>query len=79
MTDGGYNVASDATCVLGSTSIQNSTTIGTLTLAANGSAGPQTAAITPSSSAYQFVPAGACTVTDRRARPDPSGVRQDRL
>ena len=72
MTDGGHNVASDATCGLGSTSIQNSTTIGTLTLAANGSTGPQTAAITPSSSAYGFVPAGACTVTtDERGQTRP--------
>jgi predicted outer membrane repeat protein len=63
VTDGGYNVAADATCGFGSTSAQNSTTIGTLTLAANGSTGPQTAAITPTSSAYQFVPASACTVT----------------
>jgi predicted outer membrane repeat protein len=71
-TDGGYNVAADATCALGSTSIQNSTTIGTLTLAANGSTGPQTAAITPTSSAYQLVPKSACTVTtDERGQMRP--------
>jgi predicted outer membrane repeat protein len=72
VTDGGYNVASDATCALGSTSVQSSTTIGTLTLAANGSTGPQTAAITPTSSAYQLVPASACTVTtDERGQVRP--------
>ena len=73
VTDGGYNVASDSTCALGSTSAQNSTTIGTLTLAANGSSGPQTAAITQSSSAYQFVPTSACAAvtTDERGQMRP--------
>src|SRR6185437_8924836 len=53
-------------------SIQNSTTIGTLTLAANGSTGPQTAAITPSSSAHGIVPLASCTVnTDERGQPRP--------
>jgi hypothetical protein len=72
ITDGGHNVASDATCGLGPNSIQNSTTIGTLTLAANGSTGPQTAAITTSSSAAGIVPTAACTVpTDERGQPRP--------
>jgi len=76
VTDGGYNVSSDATCDLGSKSIQNSTTIGTLALAANGSTGPQTAAITKSSSAYGIVPLSACTVTtDERGQPRPGPGR----
>ncbi|HEY1443708.1 MAG TPA: choice-of-anchor Q domain-containing protein [Acidimicrobiales bacterium] len=72
LTDGGHNVTSDATCGLGGTSIENSTTIGTLTLAANGSTGPQTAAITSTSSAHGIVPAASCTVTtDQRGQPRP--------
>jgi hypothetical protein len=72
VTDNGHNVASDATCGLGGTSIQSSTTIGTLSLAANGSSGPQTAAITPSSSAAGIVPTSACTPnTDQRGQPRP--------
>jgi hypothetical protein len=72
MIDGGHNVTADATCALGSTSIQNSTTIGSLTLAANGSSGTQTAAITASSSAHGIVPVAACTVTtDQRGKPRP--------
>ena len=77
ITDNGYNVASDATCDLGSTSLQNSTTIGTLTLAANGSSGPQTAAITKTSSAYGLVPASACTVKSDGPRPAAPWIRQD--
>jgi hypothetical protein len=70
--DAGYNVASDASCGLGPKSISSSTTIGTLALAANGSNGPQTAAITKSSSAYDLVPLGACSVkTDERGQPRP--------
>ncbi len=72
VTDNGYNVASDNSCGLGSTSVSNSTSIGTLTLAANGSSGPQTAAITTSSSAHNLVPLSACTVTtDERGQPRP--------
>jgi hypothetical protein len=72
VTDGGYNVADDATCGFGDTSIQNSTTIGTLTLAANGSTGPQTTAITTASSAFGEVPQAACTLTtDERGLPRP--------
>jgi predicted outer membrane repeat protein len=72
ITDGGHNVSSDNTCHLGPTSISNSSTIGTLTLAANGSSGPQTAAITTSSSAHGIVPVAACTVTtDERGQPRP--------
>ena len=72
ITDGGHNVSSDATCDLGPTSISSSSTIGTLTLAANGFSGPQTAAITESSSAYGIVPLSACSVaTDERGLPRP--------
>jgi predicted outer membrane repeat protein len=72
ITDGGHNVAADSSCGLGGTSIQNSTTIGTLSLAANGSTGPQTAAISTSSSAHGIVPAASCTVTtDERGQPRP--------
>jgi len=71
-TDNGHNVSSDNTCGLGPNSISSSTTIGTLTLAANGSTGPQTAAITPTSSAAGIVPTAACTVnTDERGQPRP--------
>ena len=63
---------SDASCAFGPTSLSNSTTIGTLTLAANGSSGPQTAAITTSSSAHGIVPPSACTqTTDERGQPRP--------
>jgi len=76
ITDNGHNVSSDATCHLGPTSISSSSTIGTLTLAANGSSGPQTAAITTSSSAYGIVPVSACTVaTDERGQPRPGPGR----
>ncbi|HWF17331.1 MAG TPA: choice-of-anchor Q domain-containing protein [Acidimicrobiales bacterium] len=72
VTDGGHNVSDDSSCGLGGTSVSNSTTIGTLTLAANGSSGPQTAAITRSSSAFGIVPLSACTVnTDERGQPRP--------
>jgi hypothetical protein len=72
ITDGGHNVAADSSCDLGGTSIQNSTTIGTLSLAANGSSGPQTAAISTTSSAHGIVPLASCTVhTDQRGQPRP--------
>ena len=71
VTDNGYNVAADNTCGLGSTSLSNSTTIGTLTLAANGSSGPQTAAITTTSSAHNLVPLSACSGDDERGQPRP--------
>ena len=71
--DDGHNVAVDNSCSgLGPSSIQNSATIGTLALAANGSSGPQTAAITTASSAHGIVPTSACTViTDERGQPRP--------
>jgi uncharacterized protein DUF11 len=75
ITDAGYNVASDDSCGLGSTSVSGASAaaIGLGTLAANGSAGPQTQAIGTSSDAYQLVPvsSGLCLATDERgvARP----------
>ena len=72
VTDGGYNVAADNTCFLGSTSLSNSTTIGTLTLAANGSGGPQTAAITDVELGPRSRAPSACTqTTDERGQPRP--------
>ena len=75
ITDAGYNVASDDSCGLGSTSVSGASAaaIGLGTLAANGPAGPQTQAIGTSSDAYQLVPvsSGLCLATDERgvARP----------
>jgi hypothetical protein len=73
--DAGYNVASDDSCALGSTSRANvgDAAIGLGPLAANGSAGPQTQAIGPSSAAYQLVPAGSalCPAADERGLPRP--------
>jgi len=70
--DGGYNVESDSNCDFTS-SIVNSSTINVATaLNANGSNGPETLAIDPTSSAYLEVPIGACTLAvDERgdARP----------
>ncbi|HEX4163410.1 MAG TPA: choice-of-anchor Q domain-containing protein, partial [Acidimicrobiales bacterium] len=72
ITDDGHNVAADNTCGLGPNSISNSTTIDLQGLAANGSTGPQTAAISTSSSAHGIVPAASCTVTtDERGQPRP--------
>lgn len=70
--DGSHNVASDATCGFGPTSISSSTSIGVAGLAANGSSGPQTAAIANTSSAFNEVPKSACTIaTDERGLPRP--------
>jgi hypothetical protein len=72
ITDGNYNVADDASCGFGSKSISSSATIGALNLAANGSTGPETEAITGTSSAFDEVPASACTLsTDERGLPRP--------
>jgi predicted outer membrane repeat protein len=69
ITDLGYNVVSDSSCALGSNSIAHSTTIGLQPLAGNGAVGPQTEAITSSSSAYHEVPKSACLLTtDERGR-----------
>jgi uncharacterized repeat protein (TIGR01451 family) len=81
--DGGYNITDDPTC-FGSTSPTSKGTIESTddalwglggtppALAANGSSGPDTIAITPYSSAFQLVPKAACTVaTDERGQPRP--------
>ena len=71
VSDGGHNVASDATCAFGPNSIQNSTTIGTLTLAANGSTGPQTAAITRRARPRDSADAACTVTTDQRGQRRP--------
>ena len=72
VTDEGYNVADDTSCSFGSHSISGSSSIGTLSLAANGSTGPKTAAISASSSAWDEVPSSACTLdSDERGEPRP--------
>jgi hypothetical protein len=71
--DNGHNVSDDSSCGFGSSSSNEATGIGTLTLAANGSDGPETEAIGPGSAAYGEVPLSACAsiTTDERgdARP----------
>lgn len=72
VTDDGRNVADDSSCAFGVTSVSDSSTIGSLALTANGSTGPQTAAISAGSSAFGEVPPSACTVTqDERGLPRP--------
>jgi len=72
VVDGGHNVADDASCGFGSTSLSNSATVGPLALAANGSIGPMTDEITTTSSAFDVVPLAACTVKlDERGLPRP--------
>ncbi|HTB08854.1 MAG TPA: choice-of-anchor Q domain-containing protein, partial [Acidimicrobiales bacterium] len=73
ITDNGYNVESDASCGSSPTDITNSSSINLApSLAANGSTGPSTLAIDPTSSAYEIVPAGNCLfVTDERGDPRP--------
>ena len=68
ITDGGHNVETGDSCGFGTTSLNTSTTINlAATLAANTSTGPQTLAIGPTSSAFEEVPAAACTTsTDER-------------
>ena len=56
LADHGYNVATTHTCTSAPTSISTSSTIGLGHLAANTSTGPQTMAITPTSSAFEVVP-----------------------
>jgi hypothetical protein len=72
VTDDNYNVADDASCGFGSKSISNSSTIGLLNLAANGSTGPETEAITATSSPFNEVPISACALhVDERGLPRP--------
>jgi predicted outer membrane repeat protein len=78
ITDNGYNVESDNSCGLGRSSLVSNASIDlATTLAANGSAGPKTLAITASSSALKEVPAAACTIaTDERGDPRPGVIGQ---
>ena len=74
VTDEGYNVASDHSCVsAGGSSVVDSASIGLGALAANGSSGPLTQAIPATSSAHQVVPTskGLCAATDERGGPRP--------
>ena len=82
LDDGGYNVESDDTCTTGTSDVVNSATINlAASLAANGSSGPETLAIGTNSSAFEEVPAAACTTvtTDERglARPGMAGQNCD--
>lgn len=81
LTDAGYNVASDDSCGLGSTSVSGASAaaIGPGPLAANGSVGPQTQAIGTGSAAYQVVPvsSGLCLPTDERGVPRPGAGTTD--
>jgi hypothetical protein len=72
-SDGGYNVESDDSCGFGSTDVVNSSNINLATsLASNGSSGPETLAITSTSSAFEEVPQADCAVTtDERGDPRP--------
>jgi hypothetical protein len=70
--DGGYNVESDNSCNFTSSTVGNSSINLASTLAANGSTGPETLTIDPTSSAYQEVPIANCTLTtDERGDPRP--------
>ena len=73
INDGGYNVESDDSCGFGPTDVVNSSDINLATaLAANGSSGPETLAIDPTSSAFEEVPPSACAITtDERGLPRP--------
>lgn len=84
--DSGFNVADDSTCSFGTSSLVSTAAAiwapatTPPALAANGSAGPDTIAITGESSAYQLVAPSACTVTsDERSEPRPgvSGRQQN--
>src|SRR4029077_989043 len=80
LRDDGYNVADDGSCFAsGSTSIVSTdSAIGPLVLAANGSPGPETEAITSFSSAFEVVPSTNCTVTtDQRGDPRPGFAGQN--
>ncbi len=72
---GTYDVVTTATCNFRSTGDETVTAseLGLAThLAANGSTGPQTLAIGPTSAAFELVPKAACTVTtDERGDPRP--------
>ncbi len=76
IVDGGYNVESDNTCGFGPSGIVNSASINLAgALAANGSSGPETFSIGPTSSAYEEVPALNCTVaSDERGNRRPGDL-----
>lgn len=72
LVDNGYSVEYGSTCGTAPTTVSTNTPISAATLAANGSSGPETVAIDPTSSAYEVVPAGNCVVaTDERGDPRP--------
>jgi hypothetical protein len=76
ITDGGFNDADDTSCFTAGLpnargTLSGSADIGTLSLAANGSNGPETEAITTSSSAFELVPTPCPTSADERADPRP--------
>ena len=80
ITDGGYNVESDATCGLTTSLVNNGSIDLATSLAANGSSGPETLAINEDSSAFREVPLGSCTITtDERgvSRPGIAGENCD--
>jgi hypothetical protein len=71
VTDGSFNDESDNTCHLGSTTNRlSNASIDLASLAANGSTGPETLAITSSSSAIDLVPSTTCTATPYDERGD---------
>jgi hypothetical protein len=80
---GSYNVADDSSCSPETSGTGNivstDAAIGPLSLAANGSTGPETEALTGTSSAFQDVPAAYCPATDERgvARPGAPGANCD--
>ena len=76
VTDGGANVTSDTSCGWGTgngSRVSSVAAIGLQPLAANGSTGPKTMAITAGSSAHLVVPTGDCSATDERGQPRPGG------
>jgi Right handed beta helix region/Immunoglobulin I-set domain len=74
--DGGHNVTSDDSCGFDDSQgskVSNADAIGLRPLAANGSDGPQTMAISGGSSAHLVVPATECAATDQRGEVRPGG------
>lgn len=76
---GGYNVADDTSCPSTLHDVNDSSTIDLSPLAANGSTGPETMAISSSSSAHDEVPLADClTMTDERGATRPGTVGSDK-
>jgi len=72
LTDNGFNVTDDDSCGFGASSlVSTATALHLRPLAANGSRGPHTMAITTASSAHSFVPVASCLATDERGKPRP--------